>query len=171
MFQGITIVNQEVILLSGHLFCNWWLQLEPDTDRTNNPWQRHLWLFVISKSCMEFIEINKLLFSSCKFDHLPTSCIPILYILLGTDCVLSVSVFLLSKTLSHDFGAQSHLHPFADGLFLALSVLGFYFLLSLCRGTDTPQWVFVILIFFIQFEEQWTWKTRSLSPGREGTWI
>lgn len=132
MFQGITIVGQEVILLSGHLFCNWWLQLELDTVRINNPRQRHLCLFVTSKFCNEFIGINKLLFSSCKFDHLPTSCIPILYILLGTNCMLSVSVFLVSKTVSHDLGAQSHLHPFADGLFLALSVLGFYFLLSLC---------------------------------------
>lgn len=89
-------------------------------------------LIVTSKFCNKFIGINKLLFSPCKVDHLPASCIPILYILLGTNCVLSVSVLLLSKTVSHDLGAQSHLHPFADGLFLALSVLGVYFLLSLC---------------------------------------
>lgn len=170
MFQGITTVGQEVIFLSGPLFCNWCRQLEPDTVTINNPQQRHLWLFVTSKFCSGFIGINKLLFSSCKFDCLPTSCIPILYILLGTNCMLSVSVFLLSKTVSHDLGAQSHLHPLADGLFLVLSVLGVYFLLSLCWGTDTAQWVFVILIFFIQFEEQWTWKTRSLSPGWGGTW-
>jgi len=89
--------------------------------------------------CNEFIEINKLLFSSCKFDHLLSSCIPILYILFGTTCVILVSVFLLSKIVSHDLEAQQHLHPSADGLFLAVSVLGFYFLLSLCSGTDTAQ--------------------------------
>lgn len=49
---------------------------------------------------------------------------------------------------SSDLGAQSHLHPFADVPFLAVSVLRVYFLLSLCSGTDTAQWVFVILIIF-----------------------
>lgn len=42
MFQGMTIVYLEAILLLGHLFCYWWLQLELDTLRINNPWQRHL---------------------------------------------------------------------------------------------------------------------------------
>lgn len=42
MFQGIMLVCQEAILLLGHLFYSWWLQLELDTLRINNSWQRHL---------------------------------------------------------------------------------------------------------------------------------
>lgn len=133
LFQGNAIVGQEVILLSDHLFCNWWLQQRLDTVRINIPQQRHLCLFVTSKFCNEFIGINNLLFCSCKFNHLPTSCIPILYFLLGTNYLLSVSMFLLSKPVSHDLGGtvtftslrrwpvSSTVSPW--GLFFALFIL------------------------------------------------